>query len=75
MPALAITILELLTQGLSLTPEVIGGIKSISEMMSSNQPPTLSQWNAMDAALLSLNLQIQRQKEGSLPVSTPSTTV
>ncbi len=70
MPALAVTILQLVQMGISMTPEIVSGIQSIAALMSSNQPPTLAQWQAMDAALLSLNAQIQQQKEGSMPTVT-----
>lgn len=64
MPALALAILQLIGAGISMTPEIIAGVKSIAGFMSAGTPPTATDWQTMDAALASANNQIQNQVEG-----------
>ena len=64
MPALALAILQLVGAGISMTPTIVAGVKSIAGFMSSGTPPTTADWTAMDAALGDANKQIQNQVEG-----------
>ena len=75
MPALALAILQLIGAGISMTPEIVSGVKSIAGFMSSGTPPTVADWQAMDAALSSANNQIQNQVEGRPLVSATSASV
>ena len=73
MPAIALSILQLIGAGIAMTPTIISGVKSIAGFMSAGTPPTLADWQAMDAALSDANKQIQNQVEGQQPVA-PATT-
>jgi hypothetical protein len=71
MPALALEILKLIGAGIAMTPTIVAGVKSIAVFMSSGTPPTVADWQAMDAALLDANKQIQSQVEGQQPTAVP----
>lgn len=71
MPALALGILQLIGAGIAMTPTIVSGVKSIAGFMSSGTPPTLADWQAMDAALADANKQIQNQVEGQQPTAVP----
>lgn len=73
MPAIAIPIMQAVISGIAMTPTIISGVQTIIKLMQSNQPPTLSDWQSMDAALMEANKMIQSQVEGQQPVA-PSTT-
>ena len=73
MPAIAIPIMQAVISGIALTPTLISGVQTIIKLMQSNQPPTLSDWQTLDAALMESNKLLQAQVEGQpVPVSTPA---
>ena len=73
MPAIAIPIMQAVISGIAMTPTIISGVQTIIKLMQSNQPPTLADWQSMDAALQEANKMLQSQVEGQQPVS-PATT-
>ena len=73
MPAIAIPIMQAVISGIAMTPTIISGVQTIIKLMQSNQPPTLSDWQSMDAALQEANKMLQSQVEGQQPVA-PATT-
>ena len=73
MPAIAIPIMQAVISGISMTPTIISGVQTIIKLMQSNQPPTLADWQSMDAALQEANKMLQSQVEGQQPVA-PATT-
>ena len=73
MPAIAVPIMQAVISGIAMTPTIISGVQTIIKLMQSNQPPTLSDWQSMDAALQEANKMLQAQVEGQQPVA-PSTT-
>ena len=73
MPAIAVPIMQAVISGIALTPTLISGVQTIIKLMQSNQPPTLSDWQTLDAALQEANKMLQAQVEGQQPVA-PSTT-
>lgn len=73
MPALAIPIMQAVISGIAMTPTIIAGVQTIIKLMQSNQPPTLTDWQTMDAALLEANKMLQAQVEGQQPVVPAST--
>ena len=73
MPAIAIPIMQAVISGIAMTPTIISGVQTIIKLMQSNQPPTLSDWQSMDAALQEANKMLQAQVEGQQPVA-PATT-
>lgn len=68
MPALAVPIMQAVISGIAMTPTIIAGVQTIIKLMQSNQPPTLTDWQTMDAALLEANKMLQAQVEGQQPV-------
>ena len=73
MPAIAVPIMQAVISGIALTPTLISGVQTIIKLMQSNQPPTLSDWQTLDAALMESNKLLQAQPEGQpVPVSTPA---
>lgn len=73
MPAIAVPIMQAVISGIALTPTLISGVQTIIKLMQSNQPPTLSDWQTLDAALMESNKLLQAQHEGQpVPVSTPA---
>lgn len=73
MPAIAVPIMQAVISGIALTPTLISGIQTIVKLMQSNQPPTLSDWQTLDAALMESNKLLQAQAEGQpVPASTPA---
>ena len=73
MPAIAVPIMQAVISGIAMTPTIISGVQTIIKLMQSNQPPTLSDWQSMDAALMEANKMLQSQVEGQQPVA-PATT-
>ena len=73
MPAIAIPIMQAVISGIAMTPTIISGVQTIIKLMQSNQPPTLADWQSMDAALQEANKMLQSQVEGQQPVA-PATT-
>ena len=73
MPAIAVPIMQAVISGIALTPTLISGVQTIIKLMQSNQPPTLSDWQTLDAALMEANKMLQSQVEGQQPVA-PATT-
>ena len=73
MPAIAIPIMQAVISGIAMTPTIISGVQTIIKLMQSNQPPTLADWQSMDAALQEANKMLQSQVEGQPPVA-PATT-
>ena len=73
MPAIAVPIMQAVISGIALTPTLISGVQTIIKLMQSNQPPTLADWQSMDAALQEANKMLQAQVEGQQPVA-PATT-
>lgn len=73
MPAIAIPIMQAVISGIAMTPTIISGVQTIIKLMQSNQPPTLADWQSMDAALQEANKMLQAQVEGQQPVA-PATT-
>ena len=73
MPAIAVPIMQAVISGIAMTPTIISGVQTIIKLMQSNQPPTLSDWQSMDAALQEANKMLQSQVEGQQPVA-PATT-
>ena len=73
MPAIAVPIMQAVISGIAMTPTIISGVQTIIKLMQSNQPPTLSDWQTLDAALMESNKLLQAQPEGQQPVA-PSTT-
>jgi len=73
MPAIAVPIMQAVISGIALTPTLISGVQTIIKLMQSNQPPTLSDWQSMDAALMEANKMLQAQVEGQQPVVPAST--
>ena len=73
MPAIAVPIMQAVISGIAMTPTIISGVQTIIKLMQSNQPPTLSDWQSMDAALQEANKMLQAQVEGQQPVA-PATT-
>ena len=73
MPAIAVPIMQAVISGIAMTPTIISGIQTIIKLMQSNQPPTISDWQTLDAALMESNKLLQAQPEGQpVPVSTPA---
>jgi hypothetical protein len=68
MPAIAVPIMQAVISGIALTPTLISGVQTIIKLMQSNQPPTLSDWQTLDAALMEANKMLQAQVEGQQPV-------
>ena len=73
MPAIAIPIMQAVISGIAMTPTIISGVQTIIKLMQSNQPPTLADWQSMDAALQEANKMLQAQVEGQQPAA-PATT-
>ena len=73
MPAIAVPIMQAVISGIAMTPTIISGVQTIIKLMQSNQPPTLSDWQTLDAALMESNKLLQAQPEGQQPVA-PATT-
>ena len=73
MPAIAVPIMQAVISGIAMTPTIISGVQTIIKLMQSNQPPTLSDWQSMDAALMEANKMLQSQVEGQQPVAPAST--
>jgi hypothetical protein len=73
MPAIAIPIMQAVISGIAMTPTIISGVQTIIKLMQSNQPPTLADWQSMDAALMEANNQLQAQVEGQQPATQTTT--
>ena len=73
MPAIAIPIMQAVISSIAMTPTIISGVQTIIKLIQSNQPPTLADWQSMDAALQEANKMLQAQVEGQQPVA-PATT-